>query len=63
MDIRIIEESASQTSAKKVVGTQVPHELYMRLKQQADSDFMSVSDLLRKIIFNYFKEDGKDEIR
>lgn len=53
MEIKIKEKEA--TTAKKVVGTQVSQKLYDQLKTEADNAFMSVSDLLRKIIFLYYK--------
>lgn len=55
MDIKIIEENSIQEVAKKVVGTQIPLSLYVKLKTEADEAFMSISDLLRKIIYNYYK--------
>ena len=41
---------------KKVVGTQISQKMYDRLKDDADEAFMSISDLLRKIIFLYYKD-------
>ena len=46
-------KEGSLSTEKKVVGTQVTAEVYNKLKQQADEDFMSISDLLRKIIILY----------
>ena len=63
MDIKITEDvQAINQQSKKVIGTQIPQSLYMRLKHDADTDFMSISDLLRKIIFNYYKnqQNGND---
>ena len=59
MDIRITEKSSESLDicdAKKVVGTQIPHSLYLKLKAEAEEEFMSISDLLRKIIFTYYKD-------
>lgn len=41
---------------KKVVGTQINLTTYNELKELAEKDFMSVSDLLRKIIVLYLRE-------
>jgi len=54
MEIKI--EEKEKTTAKKVVGTQVSQKLYEQLKSEADSAFMSISDLLRKIIFLYYRD-------
>ena len=54
MEIKIKE--VEKVLAKKVVGTQVSQKLYDQLKDEADAAFMSISDLLRKIIFMYYKD-------
>ena len=51
--IEIKEESA--IADKKVVGTQITVEVYEQLKEMAKNDFMSISDLLRKIIILYLR--------
>ncbi len=53
MEIKIQENE--KIAEKKVVGTQVSQKLYDQLKGEAESAFMSISDLLRKIIFLYYK--------
>lgn len=53
MELRI---SEVESTKKKVVGTQISAELYDRLKAEAQAEFMSVSDLLRKLIIIYFRE-------
>lgn len=57
MGLKIAE---AEPPAKKVVGTQVSIELYERLKKEASDEFMSVSDLLRKLIILHFREKGED---
>lgn len=52
-------KETSNNTAKKVVGTQITAELYEQLKAEAEFEFMSVSDLLRKIIYLYYR-DKKD---
>lgn len=52
-DIEIKE--LSSITDKKVIGTQVPAEIYEQLKAIAKEDFMSISDLLRKIIVLYLR--------
>lgn len=59
MALRITEEEPIK---KKVVGTQVSMEIYDRLKQEAQDGFMSVSDLLRKLIITYFRRKEEEGI-
>ena len=54
MDVEIKE--GTEQLEKKVVGTQVSINTYNELKEMAKSDFMSISDLLRKIIVLYLRE-------
>ena len=53
-DIEIRE--GTTPSEKKVVGMQVTAEIYEQLKAIAERDFMSISDLLRKIVILYLRE-------
>lgn len=53
MEIKIEEKEAMKI--KKVVGTQISQNMYEQLKNEAEEAFMSISDLLRKIIFLYYK--------
>lgn len=50
-----------EPTSKKVVGTQISLELYEKLQQEAQDNFMSISDLIRKLIIVYYreKEDSK----
>ena len=61
MQIEIKEEIKQEE--KKIVGTQIKQSIYEKLKEEADKDFMSISDLLRKIIYLYYrnKEESKGE--
>lgn len=61
MQIEIKEEIKQEE--KKIVGTQIKQSIYEKLKTEADKDFMSISDLLRKIIYLYYrnKEESKGE--
>ena len=60
MDIKI-KELNNKTTEKKVVGTQITQVIYDKLKKEADNSFMSISDLLRKIIFLYYKNKEEKE--
>lgn len=60
MQIQIQESEANVNVPKKVIGTQISQDLYNQLKAEADNSFMSISDLLRKIIFNYYQKKGND---
>lgn len=57
MDIKITEDQ--RTSPKKVIGTQISLDMYDRLKEEAENEFMSISDLLRKIIFKYYAQNER----
>lgn len=58
MDILIQESSVNQE--KKVVGTQITNEQYNQLKAISEEEFMSISNLLRKIIILYLREQEHD---
>ena len=60
MQIQIQESDANANVTKKVIGTQISQDLYNQLKAEADDSFMSISDLLRKIIFNYYQKKGNN---
>ena len=49
-------EEKEKPVVKKVVGTQISQKMYDQLKRESDSGFMSISDLLRKIIFLYYRD-------
>ena len=51
-----IKENITTTVMKKVVGTHISQQLYEQLKNEAESQFMSISDLLRKIIYLYYRD-------
>lgn len=59
MEIKITEKEV--VASKKVVGTQVSQKLYDQLKAEADNAFMSISDLLRKMIFLYYKNEHSNK--
>ena len=49
-----IEENDSKKDMK-VIGTYVNLDIYQQLKDEADTNFMSISSLIKKIIYNYLK--------
>lgn len=49
-------KETSNSTPKKVVGTQITATLYDQLRADAETEFMSVSDLLRKIIYLYYRD-------
>lgn len=57
MDIEVNE--LTRVNEKKVVGTQINLSTYNELKEIAKEDFMSISDLLRKIIVLYLRDNAK----
>lgn len=56
-----IKETVTNSTAKKVVGTQISQSLYEQLKAESESQFMSISDLLRKIIYLYYRDQQSKE--
>lgn len=57
--MKVTIQEKSNSKEKKVVGTQISLRMYEQIKEDAENDFMSVSDLLRKIIYTYYRD--KDE--
>lgn len=51
-----IEEKSVKTSEKKIVAVQIPYEVYEMLKREADEDFISVSDVTRRILIRHYRE-------
>ena len=43
-------------SEKKIVAVQIPYEVYEKLKGEAEEDFISVSDVMRRIIIRYYRQ-------
>lgn len=56
MKFKIKEESIKDEM--KVIGTYVTSEVYFQLKTEAEENFMSLSSLIKKIIFRYLKENN-----
>ena len=54
MDVKI-QEKVSRAD-KKVVAVQIPYEVYQKLKNEAEEDFISVSDVMRRIIIRYYRQ-------
>lgn len=57
MDIDIRE--TTQKSCKKVVAVQLPYEVYQSLLTEAENDFISVSDVMRRIIIRHYRDTKK----
>lgn len=56
MKFKIKEETTKDEM--KVIGTYVTSEVYFQLKTEAEENFMSLSSLIKKIIFRYLKENN-----
>ena len=50
-----VEESSVDTG-KKIIGVQLPISMYNRVKEIADQKFLSVSDIVRSVLFKYLEE-------
>ena len=56
MSTKIEIEETSVKSEKKIVAVQIPYEVYEMLKREADEDFISVSDVTRRILIRHYRE-------
>ena len=54
MDIEIKETTLKVD--KKIVAVQLPYEVYEALKHEAEEDFISVSDVIRRIIIRHYRD-------
>lgn len=55
MNLDIKETSIKEE--KKIIGVQVTQSMYQQLKYIADREFLSLSDVIRKMIFNALNSD------
>ena len=49
-------EEASVKTEKKIVAVQLPYEIYEFLKKEAEEDFISISDVTRRILVRHYRE-------
>lgn len=56
MSTKIKIEEVDVKSEKKIVAVQLPYEIYEFLKQEAEEDFISVSDVTRRILVRHYRE-------
>lgn len=49
-------EEASVKTEKKIVAVQLPYEIYEFLKREAEEDFISISDVTRRILVRHYRE-------
>lgn len=49
-------EEASVRTEKKIVAVQLPYEIYEFLKKEAEEDFISISDVTRRILVRHYRE-------
>ena len=54
-----IEEKSIDTS-KKIVGVQIPITLYEELKDEANKRFISISDIIRTLIYKWLNSNQKE---
>ena len=47
---------ASVKSEKRIVSVQIPYEIYEFLKREAEEDFISISDVTRRILVRYYRD-------
>lgn len=56
MDLKVKEKEQSQKSEdKKYLGIQIPLSMYNELQRRSDEEWLSVSDIVRKLIRDYLK--------
>ena len=56
MTTKIEIEEASVKTEKKIVAVQLPYEIYEFLKREAEDDFISISDVTRRILVRHYRE-------
>ena len=56
MSTKVKIEEVSVKSDKKIVAVQLPYEIYEFLKQEAEEDFISVSDVTRRILVRHYRQ-------
>jgi uncharacterized protein YunC (DUF1805 family) len=55
MDVEIKEKEPNTPSAKKIIGVQVTQDVYDALLRRSEEEWVSVSDILRRLIKKYLK--------
>lgn len=58
MDVEITETVKKQK--KKIISLQIPESMYKVLKEEADNRFVSVSDVIRVIVYSSLIENKKE---
>ena len=56
MSTKIEIEENSVKNEKKIVAVQLPYEIYEFLKREAEEDFISISDVTRRILVRHYRE-------
>lgn len=51
-----VKEQVSENTSKKVVAVQLSQEMYNALKTEAQNEFISISDVLRRIVIKHYKD-------
>lgn len=55
MDVGIKEKESNTSSAKKIIGVQVTQDVYDALLRKSEEEWVSISDILRRLIKKYLK--------
>lgn len=55
--IIVKEESKPQVEQRKIIGVQVPLSMYEALLTKSEKEWLSVSDIIRRLIREYLEED------
>jgi len=55
MDIEIKEKELKKVS-KKIIGVQVTDEIYDALQKKSEEEWLTISDIVRRLIRDYLKE-------
>ena len=48
-------------SDKKIIGVQVPIDMFLKIKEIADERFISMSDVVRSVLFKWLEEYNERE--
>ena len=55
MDVEIKEKEPNTASTKKIIGVQVTQDVYDALLRKSEEEWVSISDILRRLIKKYLK--------
>ena len=61
MDVNILEKESDKKSMK-VIGTYINQDIYQFLQKESQENFITISSLLKKIIYQYVDQHSKKNV-